>query len=88
MPTVYIDNLSKRDTRKKKLQPVTEEQVTQSGFHVDIQDPRNENHLDKLLELKNLQLTDFLRKDAMMPYQDVYSARQRLLKLRCLNKEL
>jgi len=49
---------------------------------VDINDPRNELAIQQLKKLKNQQIQEVLKRDAMMPFSEIESLRHRLYKLK------
>jgi len=58
------------------------------GFHIDVNDPRNEELFETLRNLKNKELRELLKQEEMLPFFDLTSLRQRLLKLRFSNPDL
>jgi hypothetical protein len=67
---------------------VLSEEMKETGFHVDINDPRNTNVLAKLKDMKTKKLKEFLMRDAFYPLYDVDSIRHRLLRIRQTNGDL
>lgn len=55
---------------------------------VDLNDPRNEQAIQQLKKLKNLQIQELLKRDAMMPFSEIESLRHRLYKLKFLKIDL
>ena len=49
---------------------------------VDVNDPRNELAIQQLKKLKNQQIQEVLKRDAMMPFSEIESLRHRLYKLK------
>lgn len=58
------------------------------GFHIDVNDPRNEMLFENLRNMKNKELRELLKQEEMLPFFDLISLRQRLLKLRFSNPDL
>lgn len=59
-----------------------------SGFHIDVNDPRNEALFENLRNMKNKELRELLKQEEMLPFFDLISLRQKLLKLRFSNPDL
>ena len=58
------------------------------GYHIDVNDPRNEGLFEKIRASKNKELRELLKQEEMLPFFDLISLRQRLLKLRFSNPDL
>jgi hypothetical protein len=62
--------------------------IEERGYHLDINDPRNEIIFEKLKIIKNKELRELLKREEMMPFFDIESLRQKLLKIRYTNPDL
>ena len=58
------------------------------GFHIDVNDPRNEGLFENLRNMKNKELRELLKQEEMLPFFDLISLRQKLLKIRFSNPDL
>ena len=58
------------------------------GFHIDVNDPRNELLFETLRHMKSRELRELLKQEEMLPFFDLISLRQRLLKMRYANPDL
>lgn len=62
--------------------------IGESGFHVDVNDPRNEWIVEDLRTMRNRELRELLKKEEMLPFYELESLRQKLLKLRFSNPDI
>ena len=79
LPPSTIDKLSGSKQDGIKIKNYYEKDMENI---VDVNDPRNELAIQQLKQLKNKQIHEVLRRDAMMPFSDFDSLRHRLYKLK------
>ncbi|MCB1160755.1 MAG: hypothetical protein KDK45_24855, partial [Leptospiraceae bacterium] len=91
----YIQKSGQEDAENQALIPkglreyeTENPRYTDPGFHIDVNDPRNEGLFESLRNMKNKELRTLLEQEEKFPFFDIESLRQKLLKLRLSNPDL
>ena len=78
----------KKEKSGYQMLPQSDSDITKDEVLIDVNDPRNNEYVGKVREIRNNYLRSLLRNDMKIPLSDVQSVRHQLMKLNLLDFEL